>query len=356
MFVMNLYRALNKKLFSFDFVVYDDYKTEYLEEVLRNGDKVFQFRQKHKNKLLNYLDQKRFVDNILKYEKYNIVHCNGNSLLGILRAALPAKKHNLHVITHSHNQGERHENIIGRVVSNYLKRKISTVAELGYTCSDKAGKSKYVEEFIHSSKYKVIDNGIDVKKYSFNSLIRKKIRAEFGISEETFLIGHVGRFEYPKNQSYLLDIFHEVIKLEPSAKLVLVGDGIQRHEFEEKIQKIGIWNNVILTGLRMDVNEIYSALDLFVLPSVHEGFPFVLVEAQMNGLRCIVTDNISKDVNISGQVKFISIENTPEVWANAIRYTRNRLDENEIQKVRDKYDIAIITRSVEKDYLTLVNQ
>lgn len=353
-FVMNLYRSIDKDRFDFDFVVFDDYKTEYLQEVLDNGDKVYQFHQKHQNKMLNFLDQKRFINDILNQQKYDIIHCNGNSLLGILRAALPAKKHNLHVITHSHNQGERHENAIERVGLDYLKRKISTIAELGYTCSDKAGNSKYTEEFIHSDKYKIIENGVDAEKYKFNKGYRKKIRDEFGIGEDVFLIGHVGRFEYPKNQSFLFDILYEILKWEPTAKLILVGDGEQREEFEDKIKRLGIKESVILTGLRMDVNEIYSAMDLFVLPSIHEGFPFVLVEAQMNGLRCIVTDNISRIVNVSGGVEFLSVEKKPDIWSKSILASRKRLSKEQIQIVVDKYDIEKIARSIEKDYINIV--
>ena len=352
-FVMNLYRAIDRELFDFDFVVFDDYKTEYLDEVLKNGDRVYQFHQKHSNKLLNYVDQKRFVNEILDKGKYDIVHCNGNSLLGILRSALPAKKHMLHIITHSHNQGERHENVIERLGSSYLKRKISSLAELGYTCSDKAGGSKYTREFISSTKYKVIDNGIDGDKYKYNEEYRKKIRKEIGIDDEVFLIGHVGRFEYPKNQSYLFDIFAEVLKKEPTARLLLVGDGNQRQEFEEKIKTLGIEQQVILLGLRMDVNEIYSAMDLFVLPSLHEGFPFVLVEAQMNGLRCIVTENMSKDVNISGGVEFLSVKNDPKVWARKLLGSRERLSESAVDKVINRYDIKKISKEIETDYLKL---
>lgn len=353
-FVMNLYRSIDRDKIQFNFVVYDNYKKEYLDEVLQNGDMVFQFQQKHKNRFLNYLDQEQFVNEILNQESYDIVHCNGNSFLGILRAAVPAKKHGLHIITHSHNQGEKHDNIVDKVGREYLKKRVSSLAEWGYTCSDKAGESKYTEEFIRSSKYKIIDNGIDSEKYSFSVSNRKKIRDEFGLKEETFLIGHVGRFEYQKNQSYLFDIFYEVIKLEPTAKLVLVGDGIQREEFEEKIEKLRIKNSVILTGLRMDVNEIYSAMDLFVLPSLHEGFPFVLVEAQMNGLRCIVTENMSKDVNISGGVEFLSTNNKPEVWAKIIIETKDRLNTEQVKKVADRYDIRRITKAIEADYHALL--
>lgn len=353
-FVMNLYRTIDRDAFDFDFVVYDDYKSEYLQEVLANGDKVYQFHRKHKNRLLNYFDQERYVKSILKKEKYDIVHCNGNSYFGILRAALPAHNNGVHVITHSHNQGEKHEKIIGKMGVAFLKRKVSSLAEMGFTCSDKAGESKYTKLFIQSNKYRIIDNGTDYDKYRFSNENRKRIRAEFGINEASLLIGHVGRFEYPKNQSYLFDIFDEVLKVEPTAKLILVGDGIQREEFEDKIDKLGIKENVILTGLRMDVNEIYSAMDVFVLPSIHEGFPFVLVEAQMNGLRCVVTENMSKDVNISGSVIFLQTNIAPFTWAETIIRSQGRLDRDQVQRVIDKYDIKKIAAEIENYYRDLV--
>lgn len=353
-FVINLYRSIDKTKFQFDFVVYDDYKTEYLDEVLNNGDRVYQFHQQHSNRIQNFIDQKKYVSSILDDVKYDIVHCNGNSFLGILRAALPAKKNGVHIITHSHNQGEKHDNIIERIGCEYLKNRISSLAELGYTCSDKAGESKYTEKLISSEKYKIIDNGIDSKKYSFSIDYRRKIREELGIGDDIFLIGHVGRFEYPKNQSYLLDIFASVLRKQPKSRLVLVGDGIQRAELEEKISRLKIEDNVILTGLRMDVNEIYSALDLLVLPSIHEGFPFVLVEAQMNGLQCIVTSNITKEVNISGGVSFLSPNLEPKEWAEKIINTKRRLYDEEVMRVINRYDIRIITSSIENDYIKLV--
>lgn len=353
-FVMNLYRFIDKEMFEFSFVVYDDYKTEYLEEVLRNGNEVYRFHQKHSNKLQNYLDQKRFVRDILRKHSYDIVHCNGNSFLGILRAGIPAKRQGLHVITHSHNMGEEKNDIIDRLGKGILKIKVSSIAEYGYACSNLAGKSKYTESFIKSLQYRIIDNGIDQKKFRFNQVLRKKVRDAMGIHDGTFLIGHVGRFEYPKNQSYLFDVFSEVLKIEHSARLVLVGEGVQRSEFEEKIRKLGITDKIILLGLRMDVNEIYNAMDVFVLPSIHEGFPFVLVEAQMNGLRCIVTENMSKDVDISGGVTFLSTNIEPKKWAEEIINTRNRLSKEQVQKVIERYNIRNIVSLIEKDYKSLL--
>lgn len=181
------------------------------------------------------------------------------------------------------------------------------------------------------------------------------MRAELGAAEDEFVIGHVGRFEYPKNQSYLFDIFYEVLQINPNTRLVLIGDGAQRKEFEEKIHKLGISNKVMLLGVRMDVNKLYSGIDLLVLPSLNEGFPFVLVEAQINGLKCIVTDNISKKVNISRSVSFLSTDLDPRRWAEKIVNTHTRLSEGQIQEVINQYDISRVTNEIEIDYLALIN-
>lgn len=355
-FVMNLYRSIDRSRFDIDFVVYDANKTDYLEEVLDKGDKVFRFHQRYKNRFLNYLDQKRFVTQVLDKYKYDLIHCNGNSFLGILRAAIPAKQKGIHIITHSHNTGEKHDGVLNKIALEYLRRRISSLCELGYSCSVPAGKHIYTDCFIQSSQYKIIDNGINPDQYRYNDEFRNKTRAEFKVSDDCFLIGHVGRFEYPKNQMYLFDVFNETLQLMPEARLMLVGDGIQRKEFEEKVHKLGIEDRVYMPGLRRDVNELYSGFDLFVLPSIHEGFPFVLVEAQMNGLKCIVTDNIDKGVDISGGVKFLSVGANPAYWSEEIVNTKGRLFDEQIQKVVSRYDIKRIVGEITKDYLLLVRQ
>ena len=214
------------------------------------------------------------------------------------------------------------------------------------SCSKEAGRAL----FGNKKKVQVLHNGIETDKFIFNKKVREKIREEFGVNGE-FIIGHIGRFDKPKNQDFLITLFNEInIK---NKKLILVGDGELKDKLQKRVNDMGIENKVIFTGIRDDVNELLQAFDLFVFPSIFEGLPVTVVEAQTAGLKCILSDTITKEVDITGNVEFMSLNKTSKEWAyEVMKYRDGYIRTNTKELVlKAGYDIKDTSKQLEEFYL-----
>lgn len=181
-------------------------------------------------------------------------------------------------------------------------------------CSDAAGEWL----FGNKAKYIVVKNGIDTKKYLFNIDIREKMREEIGVPKDAIIYGHVGHFTEQKNHRYLIDLFKVISERNPTAYLLLIGDGALRKEISEKIKHSGIdLNRIFLLGIRADVNDLMQAMDYFIMPSLYEGLPIAAVEAQASGLRTLLANTISKETEVSKTVFWFDLSD-PESVAKII--------------------------------------
>ena len=214
---------------------------------------------------------------------------------------------------------------------------------------------KYNQKFLVSGKYKTIDNAVNVDEYSFNSEIRNKLRTSLHIDDK-IVIGIIGRLENEKNHIFLLNVIKQIIQINSNYILLIIGGGSLEKKLKEDVQSMGIENNVLFLGARTDANQWYSAMDAFVLPSIYEGFPYVLVEAQMNGLQCFISDNITRDVDKSETIQFISIDEEDSVnkWSNALLDNGSkRIGNSNTQIVKDKFDVRNVISIIVKDILNL---
>ena len=149
-----------------------------------------------------------------------------------------------------------------------------------------------------------------------NTEITKEKRKELNISDDTLVIGPVGRFVEQKNHRFLIEVFAEVLKQKPDALLMLVGDGEKKKEIKEQINALGIEESVILTGIRSDVPALLSAMDVFVFPSFYEGMPNTVIEAQATGLPCVIADTITKEAGVTECVYYKSLTDSKDAWAD----------------------------------------
>ena len=179
--------------------------------------------------------------------------------------------------------------------------------------------------------FEVINNAVDVDKFKYCGQSREAIRKELGLSKEAYLIGNVGRFEVAKNHTFIIDVFKNIHDVKPSAVLLLVGEGSLFEEMKEKVMLLGLTEFVYFLGLRSDVERIYSAMDLFFLPSLFEGLPFVLVEAQCSGVNCLVSDAVTKEAFITDLVTSMKLEDDIKEWVSAVDHLST------IQKDRSQY-------------------
>lgn len=194
-------------------------------------------------------------------------------------------------------------------------------------------------KFLFESKnFKIINNGINIDKYIFNSENKEKYKREFNLNNE-FVIGLIARFDEQKNHKFLLEVFNEYQKLNPNSKLILIGEGKLETQIKSRVKELELENKVLFLGRRMDAYKIYSLFDIYLMPSLFEGLSISIVEAQVNGLKCYTSTAVDKSSNICGNVEFLDLELGAKKWAETILKSYNNRDKSILKKIPKEYDI-----------------
>lgn len=310
-FVMNVFRRIDKNKYKFDFLIFSDKDGGYCQEVIEHGGNIYRLPSRKENPIKHIIELNRFFKKIGK--QYDVVHfCASNltTLLPLHFARIYGIKNRIFHI-HSSN-GKGFKNIILHKVNKFL---ISKAATNYLACSNNAAEWAYKGLKIFD-KVRIISNGIDLDKFRFNEEIRTSVREEFGL-ENKYVIGHVGYFAPVKNQAFLIYVLKDTIELIPDAVLILIGEGELQDTVRQLVQKLNLNNRVIFLNRRNDVNRILQGMDCFMFPSLYEGLPFSLLEAQAAGLPILTSKNVSQEIAITPLIKFLSIESgtTPLVKA-----------------------------------------
>lgn len=240
-------------------------------------------------------------------------------------------------------------------IKKCVKPMIKYVATDYWGCSNAAGEFYFSKKRWHK-RNELIHNAIDVNKFTFSELHRQQIREKYGLGDK-FIVGHVGRLTWQKNQKKLLEVFAALRKINPESQLVMVGTG----EFEEKLKKqaaeLGISDAVTFAGMQTNVNEWYSVFDVFVLSSWYEGLPVVGIEAQAADLPCIFTDKITPEVKVTDRVRFMGLNDDAEKWANAIlKFQPDERISRFCELKNAGYDIQTEAARLQELYLALYAQ
>lgn len=324
-FIMNIYRNIDRSKFQFDFAVHSKEKGEYDDEIRNMGGKIYYFSSRRDNIYNYYKNWNDFLKN--NASKYNAIHMHVSSVTTLLPIKL-AKKYNIkNRIVHAHSTsqpGKLHDFLIKINIKNLEKYTTDLIA-----CSTEAG--RYVFE---NKKYSILTNGVDLKKYSYNINERNIMRNKLKIKDDIVFV-HIGRFVKLKNHMFLLKIFKEINKLQPNSKLLLIGDGELRENFLQNLKGLEIEDKVLLMGNINNVCQILQGCDIFIMPSIYEGLPIACIEAQASGLKCFLSDTISKETDITGLVKFISLDLNEKEWSRLIinncNYERKKTDDKIIK-------------------------
>lgn len=342
-FLMTLHNNIDKSKFQFDFLVREDIEGIYREKILDNGGKIHAIGSIRKSPFKTISNLFEFYR---EHQDYDVIHINAGRSTMIIYMLPILFKRNKRVIAHSHNGSD-----IGKLL-HYIFRPIQNFIATDYVaCSKVAGEWMFGKKIANSDKLTIINNAINTKKFLFDQSVRDKIRAELQL-EDKFVVGHVGRFWEQKNHRFLIDIFAEILKINSKAVLMLVGDGSLSEEIEQKVKDLGISDNVKFMGICNNTNELFQAMDVFLLPSLFEGLPIVGIEAQASGLKCFFSDTITKEANITGNIQYIKLNDSAESWAreiinNGSRYTR----ENMYEKIaKAGFDIDTEIKKIEKIY------
>jgi glycosyltransferase EpsF len=194
-----------------------------------------------------------------------------------------------------------------------IKRLIPLYATHLFACSTQAGEWMYGKR-----PFSIIPNAIDFQAFRFDLQSRNDIRKSLSIAKDTFVVGHIGRFDYQKNHQFLIKVFTKLLEVSPGAKLVLIGEGNNVDEIRALVSSYRITESVLFLGHRDDIPDLLAAMDCFVLPSHFEGLGIVLLEAQANGLPCVVSSAVPAEVDYSGLVSFIDLCEPLDVWISEI--------------------------------------
>lgn len=343
--VMNLYRNIDRSNIQFDFIIHTTEKQAYYQEISHMGGKIYHFPA-FNGKNIFFLKNKwaRFFTD---HPEYKILHSHVRSYASLY---LPiAKKHGLKTIIHSHSTSNG-KGVLA-VVKRFLQFPLRYQADYLIACSDESGKWLYGTKACKKHNYMLIPNAIDTEKYRFSEQISNAYRKKMNI-ENRFVIGHVGRFHEAKNHMFLLDVFAGVCAKRSDAVLLLVGDGSLRKNIQNKIHSLKLNDRVILTGSRNDVPQLMQAMDVFIFPSLWEGLPVTVVEAQAAGLPCLISDRITSGVDLSKLVMRLPVDD-PYVWVKAILNLKTKRSDVTTEIKRAGFDIKDSATDLTEFYLSI---
>lgn len=343
--IMNYALNLNKNKFEIYVLASRPICDEYIKKLLDNNIKFIEVPPKIGIKSFKYYFK---LYSILNKKNFDIVHIHGNSATIVIELIIAKIKGIKVRIAHSHNTKCNNYRI-----HKILKPLISKFCSYCFACSNEAGKWMFDNEF------DILPNGFETDKFLFSKENRKKVRKELGLTDEKKLIGHVGIFSEQKNHMFILNVFEKIASLDKDIYLILVGDGSNHDKIYSFINNSVYKDRIICYGETTDVKRLYDAMDIFFFPSKFEGLGIVLLEAQINGLNCVISNKIPEQVVLSDKNVIIkSLDDSCEEWGNSIlnNFTdvRSRLAYyNENIESIENYDIKSNIKKIEKIYLSL---
>lgn len=301
--VMNYYRHIDRDRVQFDLLVDEDSTLVPCEEVESLGGRIITVPPYQQ--LSRYI---RELERLFCSQRWPIVHSHISTLSvfplrAAKRAGVPVR------IAHGHNTAGK-----GEIAKNAMKHFLRPFANVYPT--NRLACSEFVGDWLFGKNHEflVLKNALDLDVFRYDSDDRGKIRNELLLPDGAFTVGHVSRFAPEKNHRFILESFAKLIDLRSDSRLVLVGDGKTKSEIELYARELGLTDRVVFLGQREDTDRLYRAFDVLVMPSLREGLGLAAVEAQCSGLPCLLSDAITREVNVSGTVEFLPIGD-PEVWA-----------------------------------------
>lgn len=330
-FLMKMYRALNREKYQMDFCVNED-TNFYEKEILELGGRMYKIPAKTQSLTGWYTELKRIV----RDNRYQYVLRIGEHSLATLDLMVAKQGGADYLIIRSSNASSGGS--VKQLLHKVFQFLAITVPTVKLAPSTEAAEYTFGKGCVDNGDVVLLHNAIDTDVYHFDPEGRERVRKELGL-EGMFVVGHVGRFNQQKNHDFLLDVFYALQKKKPEARLVLVGQGELEEQIRQKAQNLGVAQYVVFTGVRKDVPQLMSAFDVYVFPSLYEGMPNTVIEAQATGLPCVISDTITKEANITGLVKYLPLADVND-WAECAQkvFRENRMDTKELFHAQ-QYDI-----------------
>lgn len=342
-YIMNMYRMIDRRKIQFDFLVHHEQRGIFEDEIEALGGSIYRCTVLDDKNIIKYI---RDLDNLFEnHKEYRIVHGHLSSLAFIYLGI--AKKHHIpYRIAHSHGAGNLKS--LKGYAKFFMFKGAKIFANKYYACSSEAGKYLF-----GNTKFELLPNGINPERFVFKEANRTEIRRKYEV-ENKFVIGHVGRFNLQKNHTYLLKIFKLLHDRYPESRLLLLGTGELENAVKKETERLKLSDSVIFAGIKKDCEKYYHAMDAFVLPSLFEGLPVTGIEAQYAGLPCIFSDEISKEVKITDNIRFIGIkERDKDKWVSALIELSQTCCNRRAKILCDIYDVNLSSVDMQKRYMEM---
>ena len=308
-FAMNTLRMIDRDRFQVDFAVNEVAENGYTQEIYAFGSKIHRLPF---FKVRNWFSYVSAWNNLLKENHYDIVHGHVSSSAAVYLKE--ARRHGCKTIVHSHSagyRGSRFEQLVKKLFTKGAKRQ----ADYWFACSNLAAKRVFGSNYAEYKHYYDMPNAIITDRYLFDLHSRDKIRESLGLTPEQRVYGHVGSFDPAKNHDFLLDVFAEISRQDPSAVLLLAGNGKRREEIKARAELLHVTDKLIMAGNVDNVNEYMMAMDVMIFPSFFEGFPISVLEAQATGLPVVLSDTITDEVLLTPIAFPMSLNTDASTWA-----------------------------------------
>lgn len=353
MFIFNMYKNFNNKQIKYTFCTpfFTDNK-EFLELVEKNRDKHYSYNYDYnsKNRRLYVI---KALKEVLKDNNFDVVHIHSGGVFILYMAAKIAKKYGIEkVIVHSHQTGSK--SLKYMLMKMYTNLSFNKYADVYFACSDLAAKWKFPKNIIRNRNYKIINNGINIEKFTFDENLRKKYRRELSLDDNITIL-NVGRFCLEKNHKYIVEIIKKLKQKTQNFKFIFVGSGELKKDISMQIDEIQCSKQCIFLEKRNDVAELMMASDVFILPSLFEGFPITLVEAQATGIKTICSDEITKEVCVTDLCYQLPIDEiNVDDWVNNILDVSNhKVDRKKYSNIISQagFDERFSATLLENEYL-----
>ncbi|WP_193744367.1 glycosyltransferase family 1 protein [Jejuia pallidilutea] len=356
--IMNYYRHVDRTKIQFDFLLHREERGFFDDEIESLGGKIYRMPAIAPQNYVKY--KKRLNVFFNEHPEYTIVHSHLNALSSIILGI--AKNKNIPTrIAHSHLAVEatvfqkifkKNTDIkatLKDTIQSLIRQRVKKVATHYFACGQKAGDWLYGEK--NKQSVTVINNAINASVFTYNPEKAKKIKQELNLNGKK-VIGHVGRFNEQKNHFFLLKIFYEVYKQDNNCVLVLIGDGNLKPKIEKEVANLGIEKQVHFLGLRDNIPELLQGFDLFLFPSLYEGLPVTVVEAQASGLKIVTSSTVTKEVNITGLVTYVNLDTPETEWANTVISNLDYDRKNTLNNIKEGgYDIHENAKNLQNFYL-----
>ena len=329
-FLMKVYRKLDRSQYQMDFCLNTADECFYNDEIRKLGGKIFYVPPKSRE----IKAFKKQLFNLIKFEKYDYVLRLVSNAVGFMDLNIAKKAGAKICSVRSCNSysGNSLAHRMGQIFySKYVDVKLAP--------SDLAAEYTFGKKAVRNGEVCMLHNAVDLDFYKYYPEERVRLRKAFGV-QNRLVIGHIGRFMEQKNHSFLLDIFHEIKKQKADAVLLLVGgNGNLETQIRQKVTDLQLEDSVIFAGIRSDIPQFLSMMDVFIMPSFFEGMPNTVIEAQATGLPCVISDTITKEANITGLVQYLPLNN-PENWAKiALEAVSDQRADTKQAFIDNKYDI-----------------